>query len=252
METPLQDAARPQTANPALSSAADPTSRTLREARREHLAHLSAYELDSISNTVRRVLRDPSIADDAFAHGMLSAWKNYDGSIPLMNYVLHCARNYAIDHWRRAAQRDVSLSDLETEDGEVRHPAVASAAELDRVNDQFDLVTYERLCLILMGEESLGTTESTRAGRARRLLQRFMQSARADEGLGVDEYDQSDAMWANKRTHLERNVAVWLEEQEGRTVGTKTVQATMTTLRQATRTHVTTHRARQWAEEAYE
>ncbi len=243
METPVQDAARPQ---PALASY------DLREARREHLAHLSANEMDAIANAVRRIVRDPAIADDAFAHGMLSAWKNYDGSIPLMNYVLHCARNYAIDHWRRACQRDVSLAELETEDGEVRHPAVASEEELERVRDLYDLAGYERLYRILLGEASMGTTEAMKADRAGRLLHRFMQSARADEGLGVDEYDRSDAMSENKRGALARNVAVWLEEQEGRTVGAKTVQATFTILRQATRTHVTTRLARQWAiEEDY-
>ncbi len=224
-------------------------SEALKQARKEHLHHLSHNELERMSRSVHAILRDDAVADDAFSHAMLVAWHKYDGSIPLFNYVLIVARNYAVSQYRRASSKDLSFAELEDEDGEVNLPAVAVDDPLISVDDPFDLSEYEYLSNVLLGVACVGSASEQRtARRAHRVLERFIQSARADRGMGVDEYDQTELMSGNKRTLLNGHLRNFLSEAEDSPVGTKTVEAAMTVLRQTTRAVAKSTTAQQYAE----
>ncbi len=225
-----------------------PASEELRSARVTHLKHLSQNECDEIRAAVHGMLRDDSVAEDAFAHAMLAAVDKYDGSIPLRNYCLIVAKNFAISQYRRASNHDVSLDELENDEGEINHPAIA-IGPMD-VHDPYDLAEYEFLSNVLLGLTAEGNADERRTGRrAHAVLQRFLQSVRADEGIGVSEYDGSDAMSANKRGVLNRHIMQFLSGIEDGPIGFKTVEATMTTLRQATMAYARTSKARAWAED---
>jgi len=218
------------------------------QARIEALHHLTLDELNhcrrAVYHAVPQSLGDP---EEALSAGLEIALKKYRGLGKLSAYVAACAHNVALLYYSRRVRRWLSFDEIIDAD---RHDENEDSAielfgeDAPELSEPIDPRLIERIRQVLARMINYKTrhTRPTVIATAQRILFELCESANADGGVGVSEYDEAPLKAPDYRgqVHFDHNTKVARREMYrhlAERCGTDkyTVAYAMTALRKSTR-----------------
>jgi DNA-directed RNA polymerase specialized sigma24 family protein len=230
-----------------------------RETRVRRFRNLRQRDYDNLLKSVKSIIYNQRIAEDAFAHAMVVAAEHYDGRASLKYFVMRVARNYAINESEKR-QWETVFADLEPNNNPPDHSTetvdrlCSTEERLGSKEDDYNLGFFgeefaRRVARLLKSTAAdtilTGPVERTHARRAAVLFDAIVQSVRDDTGLGIDEYECDECVSENgrknTRTEFEERVAALLSKVEGRPLKKKTTEEVTTYLRRKVRDILSHH-----------